>query len=97
MGRAELVALVSNLLTKAVEDSTSEMRNLAAQLRGQRPVITTGEARAYFDYKVTERTIRLYIKQGKLKAFKQGKQWFIRVEDIYAFQTTETVQLNEEG
>ena len=91
ISRTELLSLISEIVSTAVNAKTGELRQITAQLRGQRPVITTGEAIAFFDFKVTERTIRQYIKKGQLKAFKQGKQWFIRVEDIYAFQTKDAV------
>ena len=85
----DLIDLLHRMVNQAVSDSTLGLRELTHQLNRHRDVITTREATAYFDHKVTERTVRQWVKEGRLPGNKVGKQWFIKVDDIYRFQTGE--------
>lgn len=78
------------VVREAVEEELTPLREevqlLREKLRASRRVITHKEATAYFDEDVKPATIIEYIYYRGLPAYKNGRKWFIYLEDLFDWQ-----------
>lgn len=81
---------VARVVREAVEHELTpfreEVQRLQEELRMVRRVITHKEATAYFDEDVKPATIIEYIQYRGLPAYKNGRKWFIYLEDLLDWQ-----------
>ena len=82
----ELRELLTEIVKRQTEGLRKEVVPLREELRQKRPVITAREATLYFDPQVTSATIIGYIHDRDLPGFKNGRQWFLYVEDLLDWQ-----------
>lgn len=96
MNRLEIYQMTPDALQDAIEhavrratsDLAAKVERLQDQVATMRPVVTHKEAaRIWFAGEVTPETVVRYITDHGLPATRRGRTWFIRTDDLVAWQT----------
>lgn len=82
----EVKKAVAASVVEQLKPLAEEVQRLREQMNSSRRVVTYKEAPAFFDYEVKPERIVEYINFRGLPAFKNGRKWFIYLEDLQDWQ-----------
>ena len=83
---ADINQCMEEAIASEMQPLREEVQGLREQVRTNRRVVSHKEATAYFDEDVSPSTILEYIKFRGLPAHKNGRKWFVYVEDLMDWQ-----------
>ena len=86
IGYDELEDAISRRVRESNEDLIRLLHQVSREVMSGRRVLTSSEACAYFNHKVTEATVRKYIATEGLPANKVGRQYFIDRDELMEWQ-----------